>query len=328
MLSFLKGFSSYKDIDDDSETFDPYLDLPVIPKEPEELKYFIRDAVDKYVDNDGLYVSSAYKNDAQLRQGMDLKKDYESIKNRVKGYTGTTALAAHQIAHTFWMVAKDTYAKYKFTNDEINNFLDSARRLYTASLATGLDIHPGARISTGVFIDHGTGVVIGETAEVGSDTVMFHGVTLGAYLNPGETNTELLVHRHPQVGDKCVIGTGAKILGNIKIGNNVTICPNAILHGNNIMVNNSARIGSSAQISDGNTIAAHVKIGDGAIIPKNIGYIDNDIKDYHVAERVNGVVKGTQIAEGSHVAAYLKSHSKDSGVNGKKPNHSMDFARL
>ena len=81
---------------------------------------------------------------------------------------------------------------------------------------SGMDLHPGAKIGRGLFIDHGMGVVIGETAEIGDDVTLYHGVTLG-----GTSWRE--GKRHPTLGNHVVVGTGAKVLGNIKIGNHVKI---------------------------------------------------------------------------------------------------------
>ena len=87
---------------------------------------------------------------------------------------------------------------------------------------TGIEIHPGATIGQGFFIDHGMGVVIGETAEVGRDVTLYHGVTLGGTsLNKGK--------RHPTVGDRVVVGAGAKILGAITIGEDSRIGANAVV---------------------------------------------------------------------------------------------------
>jgi len=81
---------------------------------------------------------------------------------------------------------------------------------------TGIEIHPGARIAKGLFIDHGMGVVIGETAEIGRRCVMYHNVTLGG---TGHHRKK----RHPTIGDDVLIGTAATLLGPIKIGNNVRV---------------------------------------------------------------------------------------------------------
>lgn len=92
-----------------------------------------------------------------------------------------------------------------------------------AKRKTGIEIHPGAKIGKGLFIDHGFGVVIGETAVVGNNVTMFHGVTLGG------TGNEKKVKRHPTIEDNVFIGSGAKILGNITIGNNSKIGAGAVI---------------------------------------------------------------------------------------------------
>ncbi len=87
---------------------------------------------------------------------------------------------------------------------------------------TGIEIHPGAKIGRGFFIDHGMGVVIGETAEIGNCVTIYHGVTLGGTsLEKGK--------RHPTIGDEVVIGAGAKVLGNITIGAHSRIGANAVV---------------------------------------------------------------------------------------------------
>ena len=87
---------------------------------------------------------------------------------------------------------------------------------------TGIEIHPGAKIGRRLVIDHGVGVVIGETAEIGDDCIIFHGVTLGGLKFDR-------VKRHPTVGNHVLIGTGAKVLGPIKIGNHAKIGANAVV---------------------------------------------------------------------------------------------------
>ncbi|AGK96262.1 serine O-acetyltransferase EpsC [Clostridium pasteurianum] len=91
-----------------------------------------------------------------------------------------------------------------------------------ARFFTGIEIHPGAKIGRGLFIDHGMGVVIGETAEVGDNVVLYHGVTLGG---TGKHKGK----RHPTVGNNVLIGSGAKVLGPVNIGNNVKIGANAVV---------------------------------------------------------------------------------------------------
>lgn len=100
----------------------------------------------------------------------------------------------------------------------------AARLLSTVSRAvTGVEIHPGARIGRRFFIDHGMGVVIGATAVVGDDVMLYHGVTLGG------RSLQRGVKRHPTVGDRVTIGAGARVLGDIRIGSDVQIGANSVV---------------------------------------------------------------------------------------------------
>ncbi|NWF61196.1 MAG: serine O-acetyltransferase [Fischerella sp.] len=116
-------------------------------------------------------------------------------------YPGLQALLFHRIAH--WLYQR----KIPF----IPRFISQISRFFT-----GIEIHPGAKIGRGVFIDHGMGVVIGETAIVGDYALIYQGVTLGG---TGKESGK----RHPTLGNNVVVGAGAKVLGNIHIGNNVRI---------------------------------------------------------------------------------------------------------
>jgi len=122
-------------------------------------------------------------------------------------YQGLHALIRHRIAHFFYKI------KFFF----IARFISQVSRLLT-----GIEIHPGAKIGKRFFIDHGMGVVIGETAIVGDDVLLYQGVTLGGTgLEQGK--------RHPTIGNNVVVGAGAKILGNITIGDNSYVGANAVV---------------------------------------------------------------------------------------------------
>jgi serine O-acetyltransferase len=95
-----------------------------------------------------------------------------------------------------------------------------------ARFFTGIDIHPGAKIGERFFIDHGMGVVIGETASIGDDVTIYHDVTLGG-VSPGSSVKGSL--RHPQVGNRVIIGAGAQLLGPITVGNNARVGSNAVV---------------------------------------------------------------------------------------------------
>ena len=122
-------------------------------------------------------------------------------------YQGLHALINHRVAHFFYKIHFFFLARF------ISQF---------SRFATGIEIHPGARIGRGLFIDHGMGVVIGETAIVGDNVLLYQGVTLGG---TGITQGK----RHPTVGNNVVVGGGAKILGNITIGDNSYIGANAVV---------------------------------------------------------------------------------------------------
>lgn len=122
-------------------------------------------------------------------------------------YAGLHALLCHRVSHWLWM------RKMPF----IPRFLSQLCRFFT-----GIEIHPGATIGRGFFIDHGMGVVIGETSEIGDNVTLFQGVTLGG---TGKERGK----RHPTIGNNVVIGTGAKILGAIRIGDHVRIGANSVV---------------------------------------------------------------------------------------------------
>lgn len=113
---------------------------------------------------------------------------------------------------------------YRISNKLYKNKLFFLARLVSqiSRFFTGIEIHPGATIGKGLFIDHGIGVVIGETAEVGDNVTIYHGVTLGG---TGKHKGK----RHPTIGNNVIIGSGAKVLGPINIGDNVKIGANSVV---------------------------------------------------------------------------------------------------
>lgn len=122
-------------------------------------------------------------------------------------YSGFHALAAYRIAHVL----------------HVKGYVIPARFIsQTAKFFTGIEIHPGAKIGKGLFIDHGAGVVIGETAEIGDNCTLYQGVTLGG------TGKDV-GKRHPTLGNNVLVGAGAKILGPFTVGDNVKIAANAVV---------------------------------------------------------------------------------------------------
>ena len=122
-------------------------------------------------------------------------------------YPGLHALVIHRLAHVLWQCG------WRFAGRWL---------AYVARLLTNVDVHPGATIGRRFFIDHGAGVVIGETAEIGNDCTLYHGVTLGGTTwNKGK--------RHPTLGAGVVVGAGAKILGAIRVGDGARIGANSVV---------------------------------------------------------------------------------------------------
>ena len=122
-------------------------------------------------------------------------------------YPGLHAIVLHRIAHYCWQRG------WRLMGRVVSQISRSV---------TGIEIHPGATIGRRFFIDHGMGVVIGETAEIGDDVMLYHGVTLGGTsLNPGK--------RHPTLGDGVIVGAGAKVLGAITIGPGARVGANAVV---------------------------------------------------------------------------------------------------
>ena len=94
---------------------------------------------------------------------------------------------------------------------------------------TGIEIHPKAKIGKNLFIDHGMGVVIGETSEIGDNVTMYHAVTLGGSSPSIDSEKQRHEKRHPTIGDDVVIGSGAQIIGPVKVGNGARIAANAVV---------------------------------------------------------------------------------------------------
>ncbi len=134
---------------------------------------------------------------ADIRQIREKDPAARSTLEIILTYSGFHALVYYRIAHFFYRIRLKLLARM------ISQF---------AKFLTGIEIHPGAKIGKGVFIDHGAGVVIGETTEIGDDVVIYQGVTLGG---TGKEKGK----RHPTIGDHVVISAGAKVLGPFRVGN-------------------------------------------------------------------------------------------------------------
>ena len=148
----------------------------------------------------------------------------ESIINRdpaaksklsvVLTYPGVKAVFFHQIAHFFSVAKFDLIARII---SQFSRFL------------TGIEIHPKAKIGKNLFIDHGMGVVIGETSEIGDNVTIYHSVTLGGISPSIDSDSQRDVKRHPTLKNNVVVGSGAQVLGPVVVGENAKIGANAVV---------------------------------------------------------------------------------------------------
>ena len=138
----------------------------------------------------------------------------KSILSIILTYPGVKAVFFHQISNFF----------YKAGFDLIARIISQTVRFFT-----GIEIHPGAKLGKNLFIDHGMGVVIGETFEVGDNVTIYHAVTLGGSSPSIDSEKQRHEKRHPTIGHDVVIGSGAQIIGPVKVGNNSRIAANAVV---------------------------------------------------------------------------------------------------
>ena len=153
-----------------------------------------------------------------------MKNFLESIINRdpaaksklsiILTYPGVKAVFFHRIANFF------SIAKFDLVARMISQF---------SRFLTGIEIHPKAKIGKNLFIDHGMGVVIGETSEIGNNVTIYHMVTLGGISPSIESNQQRNVKRHPTLMDNVVVGSGAQILGPVVVGKNAKVGANAVV---------------------------------------------------------------------------------------------------
>ncbi len=160
-------------------------------------------------------------------------------------YSGFHAVLLYRVSHKLYESKKFFAARF---------VSQSARFL------TGIEIHPGAKIGHGLFIDHGSGVVIGETTEIGDNCTLYQGVTLGG-------TGKHVGKRHPTLGNNVMVGSGAKVLGPFKIGDNTKIAANAVVL--NEIPDNCTAVGIPARI-----------------VKRNNQRLDCDLDQIHIADPV------------------------------------------
>ena len=149
-----------------------------------------------------------------LQSIIDRDPAAKSKLSLILTYPGVKAVFFHRIANFF------STAKFYLVARIISQF---------SRFLTGIEIHPNAKIGKNLFIDHGMGVVIGETSEIGDDVTIYHAVTLGGSSPSIDSEKQRKEKRHPTIGNKVVIGSGAQIIGPVNVGSNSRIAANAVV---------------------------------------------------------------------------------------------------
>jgi serine O-acetyltransferase len=149
-----------------------------------------------------------------LQSIIDRDPAAKSKLSLILTYPGVKAVFFHKIANFFYLAKFDLVARFI---SQFSRFL------------TGIEIHPGAKIGKNLFIDHGMGVVIGETSEIGNNVTIYHMATLGGIAPSINSNSQRQVKRHPTLGDCVVVGSGAQILGPVMVGANAKVGANAVV---------------------------------------------------------------------------------------------------
>ncbi|MFL2892013.1 MAG: serine O-acetyltransferase EpsC [Candidatus Pelagibacter sp.] len=165
-----------------------------------------------------------------LQSIIDRDPAAKSKLSLILTYPGVKAVFFHRLAHFF------SVAKFDLISRIISQF---------SRFLTGIEIHPGAKIGKNLFIDHGMGVVIGETSEIGDNVTMYHMVTLGGISPSINSNEQRNIKRHPTLMDNVVVGSGAQILGPVVVGKNSKIGANAVITKN--VEENAVMIGIPAK---------------------------------------------------------------------------------
>lgn len=151
---------------------------------------------------------------SDLRAAKDRDPAARSIIEVILTYSGFHAIFFHRICHFLWMIKLKLLARF------LSNF---------SRILTSIEIHPAASIGEGFFIDHGAGLVIGETSKIGKNVTIYQQATLGGISPSIDSASQRNLKRHPTVGDNVIIGSGAQILGPIYIGNDSRIGANAVV---------------------------------------------------------------------------------------------------
>ena len=255
------------------------------------------------------YVETVKRNDPVLREvsGQDLI-------DSVLLYQGLHAIALHQAAH-------ENYEQYIAARDAGDRKTASMRLIKSRGisqgvrrLTAGIEIHPGAQIGENFFIDHGAGVVIGETCEIGNNVSLYHDVTLGAAAGKeAETNRYGIKRRHPKIGSDrpdskgVTLSKGVAVLGPITIGDGSTLASCALLEGK-IVTGEDVSIGTEALVKGDVTIGKGVRIGAAAHIINRYDEVTGKSIPINIGDGATidpGVLVTQDVPAGAHVVGTM-----------------------
>lgn len=194
-------------------------------------------------------------------QGRDPAKP--TFMEVILAYNGFHAVLAHRINSKLWHMGLRAVARMSA----------NITRIFT-----GIEIHPEARIGSNLFIDHGTGVVIGQTAIVGDNVTIYHGVTLGGVGREGDNG-----RRHPTIGNQVMIGAGAQILGGITVGDNAKIGANSVVVSD--VPENATALGIPARIIGGDNKARAYGLPSREELEQLSQKVENLFKDIEIIKK-------------------------------------------
>lgn len=252
----------------------------------------LQEAIGKFLLGEPEWLDRAVANDPALQKrpdGTPISK--EEAYTQLFTYQGLHAIALHREAN----------ALYKQGRGEEARALSQAARHITG----GIEIHPGATIGNGFFVDHGAGVVIGETAQIGDNVFLYHTVTLGATGNPNDVDNSDPAHpnrRHPKLGDNVKIANGAQLIGPITVEDNVQIGTGARIIG-------KVHIGKGARISPG--VEVYQDVAPGEVVVGAIPYIPG-VTDRGAGARmpITRPGPGTNIRDAQWLGYLARAHGR------------------
>ena len=245
-----------------------------------------------------------------LREDIEVVFERDpAVRSRVEVvvcYPGFHALLFYRLAHAAWR------SKLYF----VGRCISQLGRLFT-----GIEIHPGATIGRRFFIDHGMGVVVGETSEIGDDVTLYHGVTLGGIAPAVDAPSQARQKRHPTLEDRVIVGSGAQVLGPIRVGAGARVGANAVVvkdvPSGVTVVGIPARVAERGEAKERRRFAAYGTPSPD--LPDPVSRAIDGLLDHigKLSARIDELE--TRVAKGSEVISPGSTDSKEDREEGKSP---------